>query len=91
MNGRLPQNQPLPHTWNQNHQFTQGDYTYTSIGTEKSTETNDFSAEYEPEPYIQGTNNAVVYNGEGGRKDNQNYGDPGNGRNHFQVSGVCLA
>ncbi|XP_049929592.1 centrosomal protein of 152 kDa isoform X3 [Epinephelus moara] len=88
INGHHPQSQPLPHTWNQDHQFNQGDYTYTSMGTEKSTETNDFSVdEYESRPYPQGTNNAVVYNGEGGRRDNQNYGDHNNGRNHFQVSG----
>ncbi|KAL7402665.1 hypothetical protein ABVT39_018159 [Epinephelus coioides] len=87
INGHHPQSQPLPHTWNQDHQFNQGDYTYTSMGTEKSTETNDFSAdeyEYESRPYPQGTKNAVVYNGEGGRRDNQNYGDQNNGRNHFQ-------
>ncbi|XP_070827789.1 centrosomal protein of 152 kDa [Chaetodon trifascialis] len=82
-----PQSQSLPHTWNQQsqcHQFTQGDYTYTSMGTEKSMETSDFSTdEYESKPYPQGTNNAVVYNGEAGREDNQNYGDR-NARNHFQ-------
>ncbi|KAF3854992.1 hypothetical protein F7725_023047 [Dissostichus mawsoni] len=43
INGHHPQTQPQPQTWNQDHQFTQGDYTYTSIGTEKST--NDFSAD----------------------------------------------
>ncbi|XP_044048971.1 centrosomal protein of 152 kDa isoform X2 [Siniperca chuatsi] len=84
---RYPQSQPLPHTWNQqpqDHHFPQGDYTYTSIGTEKSTETNDFSTdEYESKPYPQGTNNAVVYNGEGERRDNQNSRDH-NERNHFQ-------
>ncbi|TMS05893.1 Centrosomal protein of 152 kDa [Larimichthys crocea] len=77
---------PLPHTWNQQpqDQFAQGDYTYTSMGTEQSTETNDFSTdEYEPKPYPQSTKNAVVYNGEGGRRDNQNYGDHNNARNHF--------
>ncbi|XP_037623199.1 centrosomal protein of 152 kDa isoform X1 [Sebastes umbrosus] len=85
INGHHPQSQPPPRTWNQDHQFTQGDYSYTSVGTEKSTETNDFSTdEYESKPYPQGTNNAVMYNGDGGRRDNQNYGDPNNGRNHFQ-------
>ncbi|XP_070687478.1 centrosomal protein of 152 kDa [Pempheris klunzingeri] len=83
-----PQSQPLPHTWNQqpqDHQFTQGDYTYTSMGTEKSTETNDFSMdEYESKQNPHGTNNAVVYNGEGGCRDNQNFGDHNNHRNHFQ-------
>ncbi|XP_019124783.2 centrosomal protein of 152 kDa [Larimichthys crocea] len=86
INRHHPQSQPLPHTWNQQpqDQFAQGDYTYTSMGTEQSTETNDFSTdEYEPKPYPQSTNNAVVYNGEGGRRDNQNYGDHNNARNHF--------
>ncbi|XP_045893647.1 centrosomal protein of 152 kDa isoform X2 [Micropterus dolomieu] len=83
-----PQSQPLPHTWNQqpqDHQFTQGDYTYTSIGTEKSTETNDFSTnEYDSKSYPQGTNNAVVYNGEVGRRDNLNSREHTNDRNHCQ-------
>ncbi|XP_073329008.1 centrosomal protein of 152 kDa isoform X2 [Pagrus major] len=82
-----PQSQPLPHTWNQqsqDHQFTQGDYTYTSMGTEKSPETSDFSTEeYGAKQYPQGANNGVVYNGEGGRRDNQNYGDHDSARNHF--------
>ncbi|XP_068459350.1 centrosomal protein of 152 kDa isoform X2 [Clinocottus analis] len=83
-NGDHPQSQPLPNTWNQEHQYTQGDYTYTSIGSEKSTETNNFSTdEYETKRYPQGTNKAVVYNGEGGCTDIQNYGDH-SGRNQFQ-------
>ncbi|XP_059192058.1 centrosomal protein of 152 kDa [Centropristis striata] len=89
INGHHPQTQPPPHTWNQDHQFTQGDYTYTSIGTEKSTETNDFSAdEYESKPYPPGTNNAVMYNGEGEHRDIQNYGEHNNARNHFQSGAV---
>ncbi|KAL3061358.1 hypothetical protein OYC64_009524 [Pagothenia borchgrevinki] len=81
INGHHPQTQPQPQTWNQDHQFTQGDYTYTSIGTEKST--NDFSAdEYESKPYPPGTNNPVVFNGEAGRRDDQHYGVH-NGINHF--------
>ncbi|XP_029910423.1 centrosomal protein of 152 kDa isoform X2 [Myripristis murdjan] len=39
-----PQSQPLPHTWNQQSeacQFNQGDYKYSSMGTEKSTENFD--------------------------------------------------
>lgn len=76
------------HTWNQqpqDHQFTQGDYTYTSMGSEKSTDANDFSTdEYESKPYPQGSNNAGVYNEEGGQRDNQNYGNHNNVRNHFQ-------
>ncbi|XP_042351484.1 centrosomal protein of 152 kDa isoform X2 [Plectropomus leopardus] len=84
INGHHPQSQPLPHTWNQDHQFNQGDYTYTSTGTEKSTETNDFSTDdYESKPYPQGTNNAVAHNGDRGCRDNQNYGDH-DSRNHFQ-------
>ncbi|XP_041651435.1 centrosomal protein of 152 kDa isoform X2 [Cheilinus undulatus] len=77
INGHLShtQGQPLPHMWNQqsqDHSFTQGDYTYTSIGTEK--ETSDFSTDI--------NNHAVYY--EGGRhSDNQNYGEQ-NARNHFQ-------
>ncbi|XP_071352332.1 centrosomal protein of 152 kDa isoform X2 [Trachinotus anak] len=80
---RNPQNQPLPHTWNQqsdNHQFSQGDYTYTSMGADKSAENNDFSTdEYESKPCPQGTNNHVEYNGEEGYMDQQSHA-----RNHFQ-------
>uniref|UniRef100_A0A8C3G0G9 Centrosomal protein 152 n=1 Tax=Cyclopterus lumpus TaxID=8103 RepID=A0A8C3G0G9_CYCLU len=44
---------PLPNTWNQDHQYTQGDYTYTSMGSEKPTETKDCSTdEYESKPYL---------------------------------------
>lgn len=78
---------PLPHTWNQHpqdHHFHQGDYTYTSVGTEKSTEANDFSTdEYESKSYPQGSNHPVEYNGEC-----EPDGDHSNSRNHFQVSGV---
>uniref|UniRef100_UPI0037E7B76E centrosomal protein of 152 kDa n=1 Tax=Semicossyphus pulcher TaxID=241346 RepID=UPI0037E7B76E len=81
------QGPPLPHTWNQqsqDHQFSQGDYTYTSVGTEQSTETQDFSTdEYGSKPYPQGTLNGVVFNGEGGHRGIQNYGDQ-SARNHFQ-------
>ncbi|KAF1386852.1 hypothetical protein PFLUV_G00099160 [Perca fluviatilis] len=72
INGYHPQSQPLPHTWSQDHPFTQGDYIYTSIGTEKSTETS-LTDEYESKPYPQVTNTAVVYNGEGEHGDNQNH------------------
>lgn len=86
-----PQTQPLPHTWNQRSQdqrFTQGDYTHTSMGTEKSTETNDFSTveTYENKPYPPGTN--IKYNGEGGNQGNQDYRDHSNPGNHFQVSDI---
>lgn len=78
--------QPLPHTWNQDHPFTQGDNTYTSMGTDHSTETNDFSTdEYESKPYPQGNNNHMQYNRGGGQGDKQNHGDH-NCRNHFEVS-----
>ncbi|KAF0040975.1 hypothetical protein F2P81_006873 [Scophthalmus maximus] len=83
---RHAQSQPLPHTWNQpseDHQFTQGDYTYTSMGTEKSTETNEFSTEYEAKPYSQGTDNHLEYNGEGGYRVALSHGDHTT-RNHFQ-------
>ncbi|XP_040893864.1 centrosomal protein of 152 kDa [Toxotes jaculatrix] len=84
---RLPQSQPLPHTWNhqsEDHQFTQGDYTYTNMGTEKCMETNDFSTDdYESKPYPQGTNNHVAYNGEAGYRDKRSHEDH-NIRNQFQ-------
>ncbi|XP_078113346.1 centrosomal protein of 152 kDa isoform X2 [Sander vitreus] len=83
INGYHPQSQPLPHTWSQDHPFTQGDYIYTSIGTEKSTETS-LTDEYESKPYPQVTNTAVVYNGEGEHGDNQNHGDHNKGRKNFQ-------
>ncbi|KAM7396883.1 hypothetical protein PAMP_019888 [Pampus punctatissimus] len=80
-----PQTQHLPHTWNQpqDHQFTQ-DYTHTSMGTENSAETNDFSTDetYESKPYARGTNN-VEYNGEGGRGDNHMYGEHNKAGIHF--------
>ncbi|KAM3870559.1 centrosomal protein of 152 kDa [Diretmus argenteus] len=76
--------QPLPHTWNQqsqSYQFCQGDYSYTSVGTEKSTEANDFSKdEYEPKPYPHAADNLVEYDREGGQRDKQT-----NPRMHFQV------
>ncbi|XP_074532863.1 centrosomal protein of 152 kDa [Halichoeres trimaculatus] len=93
INGHLghPQSHPLPHTWNQqaqDHQFNQGDYTYTSMGTERSTETNDFSTdEYGSKPYTQGANNCAVYNEEGGRMENQNYENHNKARSNFQNSG----
>ncbi|XP_012779154.3 centrosomal protein of 152 kDa isoform X1 [Maylandia zebra] len=68
-----PQSQPLPHTWNQDHQFTQADYTCTSMGTDKMTETSDFSTEFESKPYPQGASNHVEYNGERGYIDKQNH------------------
>ncbi|XP_029009041.1 centrosomal protein of 152 kDa isoform X2 [Betta splendens] len=77
---RHPQNQPLPHTWNQDQSFTQGDYTYSTMGTEHSTETNDFSMdEYVSKPY-QGTNNHIEHNTKGGQPS---HGDH-NIRNNFQ-------
>nr|XP_020477594.1 centrosomal protein of 152 kDa isoform X2 [Monopterus albus] len=76
--------QPVLHTWSQDHQFTQGDYTYTSMDTEKCTETSDFSTDtYEPKAYPQSTNNHVEYTGERGHGNKQTYGDC-NTRNHFQ-------
>ncbi|XP_056273279.1 centrosomal protein of 152 kDa isoform X3 [Pseudoliparis swirei] len=84
-NGHHPQIRPLPNTWSQDHQYTQGDYTFTSMGSEKSPETKDFSTdEYESKAYAQGSNDAVLYDGEGGRRDIPNYGDHNNGRNKFQ-------
>uniref|UniRef100_A0A3P8U9J8 Centrosomal protein 152 n=1 Tax=Amphiprion percula TaxID=161767 RepID=A0A3P8U9J8_AMPPE len=79
MNGHQiqPPREHLPHIWNQDHQFTQEDYTCTSMGTEESTETCDFSAEFESKSYPQNTNNHVEYNGEGGYMDQQS---------HFQVN-----
>uniref|UniRef100_A0A3B4Z0V9 Centrosomal protein 152 n=1 Tax=Stegastes partitus TaxID=144197 RepID=A0A3B4Z0V9_9TELE len=79
MNGHQshPPSEPLPHTWNQDHQFIQGDYTCTSMGTEKSTETCDFSTEFESNSYSQSKPNHVEYNGEGGYRDKQS---------HFQVN-----
>ncbi|XP_030587523.1 centrosomal protein of 152 kDa isoform X2 [Archocentrus centrarchus] len=68
-----PQSQPLPHTWNQDHQFTQADYTCTSMGTEKMTETSDFSTEFESKPYPQGAGNHVEYNGERGYMNKQSH------------------
>ncbi|XP_054865355.1 centrosomal protein of 152 kDa isoform X2 [Amphiprion ocellaris] len=75
MNGHQiqPPREHLPHIWNQDHQFTQEDYTCTSMGTEKSTETCDFSAEFESKSYPQNTNNHVEYNGEGGYMDQQSH------------------
>ncbi|KAL6106570.1 cep152 [Pungitius sinensis] len=85
-NGPHPQSGPLPNAWNLDPQFSQGDYTYTSIGSEKSTNTNDFCTdENKSRPYPNGTNNAVPYNGQEGRRDVQNYGHHNNGRDQFQI------
>uniref|UniRef100_A0A667WQ85 Centrosomal protein 152 n=1 Tax=Myripristis murdjan TaxID=586833 RepID=A0A667WQ85_9TELE len=60
-----PQSQPLPHTWNQQSeacQFNQGDYKYSSMGTEKSTEVSDFITDkYPSKSYPQGAWNIVQY------------------------------
>lgn len=61
------------------------------MGTGKSAETSDFSTdEYETKQYPQDANNGVVHNGEGERRNNQNYGDHNGASNHFQVSGVLF-
>ncbi|XP_041853024.1 centrosomal protein of 152 kDa isoform X2 [Melanotaenia boesemani] len=78
-----PQSQPLPHTWHQDHQFVPGDYTCTSMGTEKSTEASDFSNEFESKPYPEHTENPVEYNSDGRVRDEQCHGEH-NTRNHFQ-------
>ncbi|XP_075998728.1 centrosomal protein of 152 kDa isoform X2 [Genypterus blacodes] len=78
--GSVPSNghgsHPLPHTWKQHeqdHHFNQGDYTYTSVATEQSTQANDFSIdEYESNPPMD-------YSGE-----REPDGEHSNSRNHFQ-------
>lgn len=84
MNGHRGHNQTQPHIWNQQpegHQFDQGDYTYSSIGTAKSTESNEFSTDdYGLNTYPQGSKIPVEYNRDGGYRDRQVNG------NHFQVT-----
>lgn len=83
MNGHRGHNQTQPHIWNQQpegHQFDQGDYTYSSIGTAKSTESNEFSTDdYGLNTYPQGSKIPVEYNRDGGYRDRQVNG------NHFQM------
>uniref|UniRef100_A0A3Q4BDL0 Uncharacterized protein n=1 Tax=Mola mola TaxID=94237 RepID=A0A3Q4BDL0_MOLML len=80
---------PQSQTWSQqsqDHHFTQGDYTYCSVGTEKSTEASDFCAdEYESKSYPQGTNKAVMFNGTG-HGDDQNYRNHNDPKHHFQAT-----
>uniref|UniRef100_A0A665WW60 Centrosomal protein 152 n=1 Tax=Echeneis naucrates TaxID=173247 RepID=A0A665WW60_ECHNA len=82
---RSPQSQPLPQTWNQqseDHHLRQGEFPYTSMGTENSTETNDFStAEYESKTCLQGANNRLEQNEEEGYNHKQSHT-----RIHYQVS-----
>ncbi|KAM9753445.1 centrosomal protein of 152 kDa isoform 1-T1 [Menidia menidia] len=86
MNGyrNHPQGEPLPHTWSQDHQFAQGDYTHTSMGTENCSGVSNFSAEFESKPYAENTQNSVEYIEEGGYGDELCYEDQ-NSRNHFQT------
>lgn len=49
------------------------------MGTDKMTETSDFSTEFESKPYPQDASNHVEYNGERGYMDKQ--------KHQFQVSG----
>ncbi|XP_029378778.1 centrosomal protein of 152 kDa isoform X2 [Echeneis naucrates] len=74
---RSPQSQPLPQTWNQqseDHHLRQGEFPYTSMGTENSTETNDFStAEYESKTCLQGANNRLEQNEEEGYNHKQSH------------------
>ncbi|KAM9854796.1 centrosomal protein of 152 kDa [Aulostomus maculatus] len=86
-NGRCsrPQTHPLPQAWkqqSQEHPFTQ-DYPHGSLGTEQSTETNNFSTDetYESKHYLRGPSNLVNYNGEGGSNDYNSL------RNHCQSGG----
>ncbi|KAM8892282.1 centrosomal protein of 152 kDa isoform 2-T2 [Spinachia spinachia] len=84
-NGHHPQSAPPPNAWNLDHQFTPGDYAYTSIGSEKSTDTNDFPTdENKSKPHPHRTNNSVPYNGQEGRRDIHNYGHYNKGRDQFQ-------
>ncbi|XP_040018099.2 centrosomal protein of 152 kDa isoform X4 [Gasterosteus aculeatus] len=84
--GHHPQSGPLPNAWNLDHQFSHADYTYTSIGSEKCTDTNDFSTdENKCKPYPHGTNNAAPFDGQEGRRDIPNYGHHNNGRDQFQI------
>ncbi|XP_077372294.1 centrosomal protein of 152 kDa isoform X2 [Festucalex cinctus] len=83
------QTQPLAHMWNQNShdlELSQEDYTHNSLGTEKSTNANDFSTDdpYEPHPRAP---NIVNYNGEGA-SDKCDYSDRNNPRAHFQSGAV---
>ncbi|KAK7891037.1 hypothetical protein WMY93_023000 [Mugilogobius chulae] len=83
VNGHLNghQGQTQPHVWHQAQgpQFTQGDYSYNSIGTDN----NDFSTDdYGAKAYPEGSKIPVEYNGNGGFGDRQVHGETGN---HFQV------
>ncbi|RVE71678.1 hypothetical protein OJAV_G00054400 [Oryzias javanicus] len=67
-------NPPLPHTWNQEHQFGPEDYEYTN----RCTENEDFPIHYEPQSYPERTENHMEYNG------GEDYADEQSSRNPFQ-------
>ncbi|XP_024137277.1 centrosomal protein of 152 kDa isoform X2 [Oryzias melastigma] len=74
INQHQSQNPPLPHTWNQEHQFGPEDYEYTN----RCTENEDFPIHYEPQSYPERTENHMEYNG------GEDYMDEQNSRNPFQ-------
>uniref|UniRef100_H2LKE7 Centrosomal protein 152 n=1 Tax=Oryzias latipes TaxID=8090 RepID=H2LKE7_ORYLA len=76
INGHHSQNQPLPHTWTQEHQFGPEDYEYTN----RCTENEDFPIHFEPQSAPERTENHMEYNGV------EDYTDEHNSRNLFQVS-----
>ncbi|XP_055011387.1 centrosomal protein of 152 kDa isoform X2 [Boleophthalmus pectinirostris] len=83
VNGHMNGHQGLsqPHVWNQPQgpQFSQGDYSYNSIGTEN----NDFSADdYGTSAYPQASKIPIEYNGDGAYGDSRVHGET---RNHFQI------
>ncbi|XP_078804759.1 centrosomal protein of 152 kDa isoform X6 [Oryzias latipes] len=74
INGHHSQNQPLPHTWTQEHQFGPEDYEYTN----RCTENEDFPIHFEPQSAPERTENHMEYNGV------EDYTDEHNSRNLFQ-------
>uniref|UniRef100_A0A3P9H996 Centrosomal protein 152 n=1 Tax=Oryzias latipes TaxID=8090 RepID=A0A3P9H996_ORYLA len=81
INGHHSQNQPLPHTWTQEHQFGPEDYEYTN----RCTENEDFPIHFEPQSAPERTENHMEYNGVEDYTDEQSHADH-NSRNRFQVS-----
>ncbi|KAM9376046.1 centrosomal protein of 152 kDa [Pholidichthys leucotaenia] len=74
-------NYPQSDSWNQNQQYAQGDYSCTSMGTDKVTEASDFSSEFDSKLYPRGNNNHVECSGAGECINQQSHRAPNTGHN----------
>ncbi|XP_028304471.1 centrosomal protein of 152 kDa isoform X3 [Gouania willdenowi] len=89
--GDGPLSQTQLHSWTDNHHFTHGDYTNTSLGSEKSSETVDFSNKFDFKSSHPSSNTHMEYN-RGSCRDEQNHiqnlksGASNKGESQYQAS-----